>query len=172
MLQRALELMKKMTLEEKAAQLCSAWLEIEEDGTFTVKETAFSKDRPLQDRETVLGLGIGQLTRPFGTQAKDPRSVAKGVNEIQKYLVNNTRLGIPAMLHEECLTGAMVVGATIFPSSLNSASSWDTALMKRIGSAIGKELSSLGVHQGLAPVLDVARDARWGRTEETFGEDP
>lgn len=172
MLEKALELLKKMTLEEKAAQLCSAWLEIEEDGSFAVKETAFTDDRPQLDRDSVLGLGIGQLTRPFGTQAKDPRSVAKGVNEIQRYLVNNTRLGIPAMLHEECLTGAMVVGATIFPSSLNSASAWDIALMKRIGSAIGKELSSLGVHQGLAPVLDVARDARWGRTEETYGEDP
>ena len=171
-MEQALELIGKMTLEEKAAQLCSAWLEIEEDGSFAVKETAFSKDRPHLDRESVLGLGIGQLTRPFGTQAKDPRSVAIGINEIQRYLVHNTRLGIPAMLHEECLTGAMVVGATIFPSSLNSASAWDTSLMKRIGVAIGKELSSLGVHQGLAPVLDVARDARWGRTEETFGEDP
>ncbi|HKM07250.1 MAG TPA: glycoside hydrolase family 3 N-terminal domain-containing protein, partial [Sphaerochaeta sp.] len=172
MLEQALELMKKMTLEEKAVQLCSAWLEIEEDGSFAVKETAFSKERPLLDRESVLGKGIGQLTRPFGTQAKDPRSVARGVNEIQRYLLHHTRLGIPAMLHEECLTGAMVVGATIFPSSLNSGSAWDTALMRRIGSAIGNELSSLGVHQGLAPVLDVARDARWGRTEETFGEDP
>jgi len=172
MLEQALELIHTMTLEEKAAQLCSAWLEIEEDGSFAVKETAFSNDRSPLDRDSVLGLGIGQLTRPFGTQAKDPRSVAKGVNEIQRYLMHNTRLGIPAMLHEECLTGAMVVGATIFPSSLNSASSWDLGLMKRIGSAIGKELSSLGVHQGLAPVLDVARDVRWGRTEETFGEDP
>ncbi|HKM05870.1 MAG TPA: glycoside hydrolase family 3 N-terminal domain-containing protein [Sphaerochaeta sp.] len=169
---QAFELVKKMTLQEKAAQLCSAWLEIEEDGSFVVKETAFSAERPKFDRETVLGLGIGQLTRPFGTQAKDPRSIAKGINEIQRYLVNSTRLGIPAMLHEECLTGAMVAGATIFPSSLNSASTWDIDLMKRIAGAIGRELSSLGVHQGLAPVLDVARDARWGRTEETYGEDP
>ena len=172
MLEQALELIKKMTLEEKAAQLSSTWLEIEEDGSFAVKETAFSGDRPQFTRDMVLGQGIGQLTRPFGTQAKDPISVAKGVNEIQRYLVNTTRLGIPAMIHEECLTGAMVVGATIFPSSLNSASAWDISLMRRIGNAIGKELSSLGVHQGLAPVLDVARDARWGRTEETFGEDP
>ncbi len=172
MLEQALELIHKMTLEEKASQLCSAWLEIEENGDFTVKETSFSDERLHLDRNSVLGLGIGQLTRPFGTQAKDPRVVARGVNEIQRYLIHNTRLGIPAMLHEECLTGAMVVGATIFPSSLNSASAWDIGLMKRIGSAIGKELSSLGVHQGLAPVLDVARDARWGRIEETFGEDP
>ncbi|MDT4763232.1 glycoside hydrolase family 3 N-terminal domain-containing protein [Sphaerochaeta sp. PS] len=172
MQEQALKLVRKMTLEEKAAQLCSAWLEIEEDGSFTVKETAFTDERPKLDRQTVLGLGLGQITRPFGTRAMDPRSVAKGVNQIQSYLVNNTRLGIPAMLHEECLTGAMVAGATIFPSSLNSASTWDPKLMERVAHAIGKELTSLGVHQGLAPVLDVARDARWGRTEETFGEDP
>ncbi|AEV28096.1 beta-glucosidase-like glycosyl hydrolase [Sphaerochaeta pleomorpha str. Grapes] len=170
--ERASELVRKMTLEEKAAQLSSAWLEINEDGTFSVKETSFSDTRPQQLKESVLGIGIGQITRPYGTQAKNPRSIAKGINEIQRYLVQNTRLGIPAMLHEECLTGAMVVGSTIFPASLNTASTWDIDLMERIGRAIGKELSSLGVHQGLAPVLDVARDARWGRTEETFGEDP
>ncbi|HKL85945.1 MAG TPA: glycoside hydrolase family 3 N-terminal domain-containing protein [Treponemataceae bacterium] len=172
MQQRALDLIKKMTLEEKAAQLCSAWLEINEDGSFIVKEIAFSKERLLQTREDVFGQGLGQITRPFGTQAKDPLSVAKGVNKIQKYLIENTRLGIPAMLHEECLTGAMVVGATIFPSSLNAASTWDTELMERVSSTIGRELTSLGIHQGLAPVLDVARDSRWGRTEETYGEDP
>jgi beta-glucosidase len=169
---RALQLVHMMTLEEKAAQLCSAWLEIEQDGSFAVKETAFCEERPIQLQEAVLGLGIGQITRPFGTQAKDPHSLARGLNEIQRYLVEETRLKIPAMLHEECLTGAMVAGATIFPSSLNSASTWDTELVERIGMQIGKELDSLGIHQGLAPVLDVARDARWGRMEETYGEDP
>ncbi|WP_320130088.1 glycoside hydrolase family 3 N-terminal domain-containing protein [uncultured Sphaerochaeta sp.] len=170
--ERAVELVGKMTLEEKVAQLCAAWLEIAEDGSFSLKETSSFQDCPKLEGTDVLGLGIGQITRPFGTQAKDPRSIAKGVNEIQHFLVTKTRLGIPAMLHEECLTGAMVMGATIFPSSLNSASSWDIDLVERIATVIHKELSSLGIHQGLAPVLDVARDARWGRTEETFGEDP
>ncbi|WP_422477312.1 glycoside hydrolase family 3 N-terminal domain-containing protein [Pleomorphochaeta sp. DL1XJH-081] len=170
--ERALELLRKMTLEEKVAQLCSAWLEISSDGSFTVKEIAFTKDRPDQDREMVLGEGIGQLTRPFGTHAVHPREIAKGINEIQRYLIGRTRLGIPAMLHEECLTGAMVPGATIFPSSLNQGSVWDPALMRKVAQVIGKEMSTLGVHQGLAPVLDVARDARWGRLEETFSEDP
>lgn len=172
MRKQARELIQKMTLEEKAAQLCAAWLEIEEDGSFVAKATAFSADRPAYTREYVLGNGIGQLTRPFGTQARDPLLIAKGVNKIQEYLVKHTRLGIPAMLHEECLCGAMVPGATTFPSSLNSASTWDPSLMKRVATAIGEELSSLGIHQGLAPVLDVARDARWGRSEETYGEDP
>lgn len=170
--QRALDLLRRMTLEEKVAQMCAAWLEISPDGTFRVKEIAFTNDSPSQDQSTVLAEGIGQLTRPYGTYATNVRDVAKGINEIQRYLVRQTRLGIPAMLHEECLTGAMVPGATIFPSSLNHGATWDPALMERVANAIGREMASLGVHQGLAPVLDVARDARWGRLEETFAEDP
>ncbi len=169
---QALKLVESMTVEEKVAQLCAAWLEISEDGSFSVKEIAFRDERPRHDRGYVLGHGVGQLTRPYGTQPKDPRLIAKGVNDIQRYLVNETRLGIPAMLHEECLAGAMVQGCTSFPSSLNYASTWDDGLMERIARVINRELTSLGVHQGLAPVLDVARDARWGRLEETFGEDP
>ena len=170
--ERAVGLLKEMTLEEKVAQLCAAWLEISEDGSFSVKETAFRADRPAHDREMVLGNGIGQLTRPYGTRSLAPRKVARGINEIQRYLTGRTRLGIPAMLHEECLAGAMVQDATIFPCSLNYGATWDTSLMYRISRAIGRELTSLGIHEGLAPVLDVARDARWGRLEETFGEDP
>lgn len=170
--ERAVGLLKDMNLEEKVAQLCSAWLEISEDGSFSAKETAFRANRPAHDRETVLGNGIGQLTRPYGTRSYAPRKVARGINEIQRYLTGRTRLGIPAMLHEECLAGAMVQDATIFPCSINYGATWDIPLMYRISRAIGKELASLGIHEGLAPVLDVARDARWGRLEETFGEDP
>ena len=170
--QRALELLCEMTVEEKISQLVAAWLVISDDGTFITKEIAFTNKRPEHDREIVLGTGIGQLTRPYGTRPQNPRLVAKGINEIQRYLVGRTRLGIPAMLHEECLTGAMITGATSFPSSLNQGSTWDVDLMERVARVIGKELSSLGIHQGLSPVLDVARDARWGRTEETFSEDP
>lgn len=170
--QRALNLLQKMTLEEKIAQLCAAWLEIGEDGSFTVKEIAFRNDKGAQDRETVLGLGIGQLTRPFGTYVADPKAIARGVNEIQRYLVGRTRLGIPAMLHEECLAGAMVNHATLFPCALNHGAAWDPDLSLRVAKAIGDLMRSIGVHEGLAPVLDVARDARWGRLEETFGEDP
>ncbi|MDY0303859.1 MAG: glycoside hydrolase family 3 N-terminal domain-containing protein [Sphaerochaeta sp.] len=169
---RVQELIQSMTVREKIAQLVSAWLEIEVDGTFGVREFGV-KERPEGDRRAdVLGNGIGQLTRPYGTMAHDPRQQAKGINAVQHYLVTETRLGIPAMLHEECLTGAMTRGATIFPSALNYGSSWDPSLVEAIGKAIGSELRSLGIHQGLAPVLDVARDARWGRLEETFGEDP
>ena len=171
-LKLAYELVRLMTIEEKIAQLVSAWLEIAADGTFTVREYG-GKGRDDTDRRTeVLGNGIGQLTRPYGTMAHEPKVQAKAINAIQHYLVTQTRLKIPAMLHEECLTGAMVRGATIFPSALNYGSSWDSGLVEEIGRAIGSELRSLGIHQGLAPVLDVARDARWGRLEETFGEDP
>lgn len=170
--QKARQLLKRMTAEEKVAQLVTAWLEISKDGTFTVREYG-QKERTTADRrKEVLGEGIGQLTRPYGTMANEPVDQAKAINKIQHYLVNETRLGIPAMLHEECLTGAMVRGATIFPSALNYGSSWDPSMIEAIGSTVGAELRSLGVHQGLAPVLDVARDARWGRLEETFGEDP
>lgn len=170
--ERALQLLQKMTIEEKVAQLVSAWLEIQEDGSFSVREYGQKQQRKGDLHQEILGKGIGQLTRPFGTMANDPRKQAKAINKLQHYLVTQTRLGIPAMLHEECLTGAMIKGATIFPSALNYGATWDPALIGRAATAIGDELRSLGVHQGLAPVLDVARDARWGRLEETFGEDP
>lgn len=165
-------LLAKMTTEEKVAQLVCAWLEISSDGSFAVREYGGSGDGKKDRRAEVLGAGIGQLTRPYGTMANEAPIQAKAINKIQRYLVTETRLKIPAMLHEECLTGAMVRGATIFPSALNYGSSWDPKLIEQIGKAIGGELRSLGVHQGLAPVLDIARDARWGRLEETFGEDP
>ncbi len=170
--QRVNELLRTMTLKEKIAQMVSVWLELSEDGSFNVREAFSQRKRGSQDIHEVLGDGIGQLTRPFGTVANGIVGQARAVNRIQRYLLERTRLHIPAMLHEECLTGVMVKGATIFPSSLNSASSWDTALLERVAATIGAELRSLGAHQGLAPVLDVARDARWGRLEETFGEDP
>ncbi len=87
---------------------------------------------------------VGQLTRPYGTIANDPQKQVKVINKIQRHLVENTRLGIPAMIHEECLSGVMSVGATAFPCSLNYGSAWDTELMKKIGMAIGDELRSDG----------------------------
>ncbi|MNN35626.1 Periplasmic beta-glucosidase precursor [compost metagenome] len=86
--------------------------------------------------------------------------------------MEETRLGIPALFHEECLVGLLCKDATLFPSSLNYGSTWDPELVKRAARQIGLEARSTGCRQGLAPVLDVSRDVRWGRTEETFGEDP
>lgn len=170
--ERALELLRKMSIEEKVSQLVSAWLEIGLDGSLHVREYGHAELHDGDVKAEVLGKGIGQLTRPYGTMANDAVRQAKAINELQRYLLKETRLGIPALLHEECLTGAMVKGATIFPSALNYGSTWEPSLVGNVGKAIGDELRSLGVHQGLAPVLDVARDARWGRLEETYGEDP
>jgi beta-glucosidase len=106
------------------------------------------------------------------TSALPLREVAVFVNDIQKYLRENTRLGIPAIVHEECLNGFRARGATIFPQNIGLASTWDPDVVGRITSVNRRQMRAAGMHQGLAPVLDVARDPRWGRVEETFGEDP
>ncbi|MGH0053153.1 MAG: glycoside hydrolase family 3 N-terminal domain-containing protein, partial [Sphaerochaetaceae bacterium] len=137
--ERAIELLKKMSIEEKVSQLVSAWLEIGVDGTLHVREYGQSEFRGGDVRSDVLGKGIGQLTRPYGTMANDPVAQAKAINALQQYLVKETRLGIPAMLHEECLTGSMIKGATIFPSALNYGSTWDPSLVAQVGKAIGDE---------------------------------
>ena len=170
---RARELVQKMTVKEKVAQLYSVWLKIEEDGTFSFREAldGFTKDT-IADPGLILKDGVGQITRPLGTRPVDARSCVMGLNRIQKYLVEHTRLKIPALAHEECLPGLMAKGATLFPAAINYGSLWDEELMTRVADAIGKELYSVGSRQGLSPVLDVCRDVRWGRTEETFGEDP
>jgi beta-glucosidase len=116
--------------------------------------------------------GLGQMTRPLGSRPVDPVEGATAINELQRHLIEDTRLGIPAICHEECLTGLMAQGATSFPSPLNFASTWDPELVERVGDTIRRQMRMLGTHQGLAPVADVARDARWGRIEETEGEDP
>src|SRR5690606_36335956 len=94
------------------------------------------------------------------------------LNEFQRLLVTQTRLKIPAIPHEECLAGLMAQGATLFPAGINNGALWDPELAEKIGAAIGAEVYAVGSRQGLAPVLDVFRDARWGRTEESLGEDP
>jgi beta-glucosidase len=120
----------------------------------------------------MLSHGLGQITRPLGSHSVDPRQGVRALNRLQKFLREETRLGIPVMSHEECLAGIMARGGTLFPSSLAYGATWNPDLIEQSAAAIGREARSLGCHQGLAPVLDVSRDVRWGRTEETFGEDP
>jgi beta-glucosidase len=149
---------------EKAAQLYSVWLKIGEDGSVAFREVhdGFIRDASDDPRE-VLQNGVGQITRPLGTRPVDAKSCVRGLNALQKFLVERTRLGIPALAHEECLPGLMAKGATLFPSALNFGSMWDEELMAEVAGVIGAELCSVGSRQGLAPVLDVCRDARWGR---------
>ena len=171
--ERARSLVARMSLAEKVAQLCSVWVNIEEDGGVSFRQTGddFIRDAA-GDPLVVLQEGIGHITRPLGTRPVEAARGLRGLNRVQKFLVEKTRLGIPALAHEECLAGLLARGATLFPAGINYGSLWDEQLMRRIAGAIGEELYSGGSRLGLAPVLDVCRDARWGRTEESFGEDP
>jgi len=156
-------LLSKMTLEEKVAQLLSVPVEALVEG----KSLSLSKAREL------LQHGIGEITRVSGSRlGLKPREAARLVNEIQRFLVKETRLGIPAIIHEESLSGLMAPTATNFPQAIGLASTWDPGLVERVASEIRRQALLVGARQCLAPVLDVCRDPRWGRTEETYGEDP
>jgi beta-glucosidase len=172
-IKQAEDLLQKMNIEEKIAQLCSIWLLMEDGGRLGVRtlEGLQIGQSPLDPFKEMKN-GIGQITRPLGTKPVSPLDGIRLLNRVQKYLKEKTRLGIPALPHEECLAGLMAQGATYFPAGINNGALWDPELVERIGRAIGEELYSVGSRQGLSPVLDVARDARWGRTEESCGEDP
>lgn len=170
--QRVADLLGRMTLEEKIAQMYSHWLILSPDGNHRIRTDAFAQSATTEDLNKMLKRGVGEITRPLGTHPVDPKEGVRALNALQKFLVEQTRLGIPAISHEECLNGLMIKGATLFSSALNYASTWNPELIEAVGREIGKEARQIGCHQGLAPVLDVSRDVRWGRTEETLGEDP
>ncbi len=169
---RVEDLLGRMTLDEKIAQLHALWLMLSPDGNHRTRSDGFAGGGAAPDIRARIRNGLGQITRPLGTYAIDPADGVRALNHLQKFLVEETRLGIPVLSHEECLSGTMGRGGTMLPSSLAFGATWDPDLIQQVGAAIGAELRSVGCRQGLAPVLDVARDARWGRTEETFGEDP
>lgn len=166
------DLLGRMTLDEKVAQLTAVWLTLDPvSGEVAPSQFLFGGAVAWTPTEA-LARGVGQITRPLGSQPIAPADGARMINEIQRRLIEDTRLGIPAICHEECLAGLMAQGATSFPTPLNLASTWDPDLVRQMGDVIRRQMRSLGTHQGLAPVADVARDARWGRIEETLGEDP
>ncbi|MCS2171373.1 glycoside hydrolase family 3 C-terminal domain-containing protein [Scandinavium sp. TWS1a] len=173
--ERVADLLARMTPEEKFAQMHAYWLVLSETGDHRERSdmsdefAGVSAQASLNER---LKLGVGQITRPMGTHIVDARTGVRAANRLQKMLVEETRLGIPALFHEECLVGLLCKDATLFPSPLNYGSTWDPQLIRHAAACIGDEARATGCHQGLAPVLDVSRDVRWGRTEETFGEDP
>jgi beta-glucosidase len=167
---RVRDLLARMTTSEKIAQLYGVWVGIDAAGDVAPHQHEFTAlsvgfDELIKD-------GIGQLTRTFGTVPVDPEIGARSVARTQQQIMTAGRFGIPAMVHEECLTGLAAWQATVYPSPLCWGASFDPALVARMGERIGRLMRGLGVHQGLAPVLDVARDLRWGRIEETIGEDP
>ncbi len=172
---RVADLLARMTPEEKFAQMGAMWLVLSPEGFHKERldmSDTFSGATQHMALAEQLKKGIGQITRPLGTHSISPREGVMAANRLQKTLVEESRLGIPALFHEECLVGVLCKDATLFPSPLNYASTWDPQLINAVASAIGREARAIGCHQGLAPVLDVSRDVRWGRTEETFGEDP
>ncbi|WP_277869980.1 glycoside hydrolase family 3 N-terminal domain-containing protein, partial [Vibrio breoganii] len=170
--ERVADLMARMTTEEKIAQLGAQWLILDPEGEHKERELEMSDSESGRTLSDKLKLGIGQITRPLGTHTVSPVDGVKALNELQKFLVEETRLGIPAISHEECLVGLMSSEATLYPSSLNYGHTWNPELIYNAASDIGRQVRAVGAKQGLAPVLDVSRDVRWGRTEETLGEDP
>jgi beta-xylosidase len=170
--QRVADLLERMTLDEKIAQLHAAWLKLSADGKHQARTIDFAHGANALTVDGILEHGLGQITRPLGTHTVDPKEGVRALNELQRRMVEETRLGIPVMAHEECLVGLMIKDATLFPSPLNYAATWNPKLVGEVGRIIGEQARSIGCKQGLAPVLDVSRDPRWGRTEETLGEDP
>ncbi len=156
------ELLARMTVEEKINQLGGCWI-------YDLQTKGELDDSKI---ETRLRNGIGQITRIGGGSTYPPREAAKIYNRIQHYLWDKTRLGVPAIVHEETCVGLMAPGATIFPQIIGLASTFQPELAREMTTAIRQQMLAVGARQGLAPVLDVARDPRWGRVEETFGEDP
>ncbi|MGA5051679.1 glycoside hydrolase family 3 N-terminal domain-containing protein [Streptomyces cellulosae] len=163
-------LIAAMTLEEKTAQLFGVWVGASADGGEVAPHQHEMED-PV-DLDALLPTGLGQLTRPFGTVPVDPALGALSLARTQARIAASNRFRIPALAHDECLAGFAAWGATAYPVPLSWGAAFDPDLVRRIAAAIGRDMRSVGVHQGLAPVLDVVRDARWGRVEETIGEDP
>jgi beta-glucosidase len=168
--QRVADLLSRMTLEEKVAQLEGIW----QNRSFMKDPSVFFLDEKgnfLPDRAAVLlKNGLGEMTRP--SEGRSARETADFTNQMQKWIKDNTRLGIPVVFHEECLHGYVAPGSTEYPQAIALASTWDTQLVGNIFSATAAEVRARGATQCLTPVLDLARDPRWGRTEETYGEDP
>ena len=169
---RIADLIADMSLDEKLAQLVGVWVPAAAGPGPEVAPLQDAMEGERLPFEEFARDGLGQITRFYGTAPVDPRAASGVLREKQRWLVQHTRTGIPAIVHEECLTGLLAAQATTFPAPLSWGASFDPALVREVGCAIGSTMASLGVHQGLAPVLDVVRDARWGRVEECISEDP
>ena len=165
------DLVARMTLDEKLSQLVGLWVGADATGAGVAPHQSEMTDDGLGWSE-VIADGLGQLTRPYGSAPVDPAAGARSLAASQAEIVAANRWGIPALVHEECLAGFAAWGATAYPVPLSWGASFDPDLVEEMAARIGASMRAAGVHQGLAPVLDVTRDYRWGRTEETIGEDP
>ena len=171
---RVEDLLKRMTLQEKIAQMLCVWGD---------KVQIFDANLQFDEAKAKAKFpdGVGQLARPqdrkgaFSPRIAPPRGVKETIdltNAVQRWAVNDTRLGIPVIFHEEGLHGYATKDTTHFPQAIALASTWDPDLIRQVDTIVGREIRARGVSMVLAPVVDVARDPRWGRIEETFGEDP
>lgn len=166
---RVKDLLSRMTLKEKVAQMLCIWQQksstmVDEKGRFDLqKAKKYFKER----------LGLGQVGRPSDAGGgRHARETAELTNEIQKFFLENSRLGIPVVFHEECLHGQAAVDATQFSQPIGLGATFDPELARRLFEMTAAEARARGTHQALTPVVDVAREPRWGRVEETYGEDP
>jgi beta-glucosidase len=159
---RVENLLSLMTLDEKLAQLGCTW------STSFVSQGAFDPEAVARQ----IPHGIGQVTRIGASTGLHPRESAAFLNAIQKVAIERTRLGIPVIVHEEAAGGFCHRDATVFPQAIGLAATWHPNLVKEVAEVIRTQMLAVGARHALAPVLDVTRDPRWGRVEETFGEDP
>jgi beta-glucosidase len=171
---RVEDLLGRMTLEEKIVQITSVWAD---KNKFLDAKGRFDAAKASELHPN----GIGHFTRPsdlqgvgspFKTPYRDERQTVELINAMQRHALTKTRLGIPVLFHEEGLHGYAALNATSFPQSIALASSWDPQLLEQVFTVVAREIRARGVQLVLAPVVDVARDPRWGRIEETYGEDP
>ena len=160
--ERVADLIGRMTRAEKLAQLGSFWAfeVIGDDGLDRERLAALAED------------GLGELTRLAGSTNLRPIEAAEAANAIQHFLIEETRLGIPAIIHEECLHGLLAWAAPCFQQSIGAAAAFDTELVREMAATIRRRMLLMGARHALGPVFDIGRDPRWGRIEETYGEDP
>ena len=174
--ERVADLLGRMTTEEKVAQLCCplGWEMYTKTGNNSVEPS--EKFKQAMDKAPIGSYWAVLRADPWTQKTLEtglnPELAAKALNALQRYAVEKTRLGIPILFAEECPHGHMAIGTTVFPTSIGASSSWNPELLQRMGAAIGAEAASQGSNIGYGPVLDIAREPRWSRVEETFGEDP
>src|SRR5215831_3514924 len=167
--QRADDLLARMTLDEKAAQMMCVWQQkaetlVDANGVFDLQKAKASFRK---------GHGMGQVGRPSDAAGgRNARQTAELTNAIQKFFLENSRLGIPVVYHEECLHGHAAIDSTSFCQPIGLGATFDPDLVRELFTMTAYEARVRGTHQALTPVVDVARDPRWGRVEETYGEDP
>ena len=165
-------LLEDLSLEEKIAQLGSYWKrpDIGDAEGFAPMQASFDAGR--DPFEAAVEKGLGHLTRPYGSAPLGPEEGVENLRRLQTAVVAGSPQRIPALVHEECLTGVMAHGATTYPAAIAWGASFDPELIGEMAARIGRDMRSIGAHMGLSPVLDIVRDYRWGRIEETMGEDP